>query len=99
MPELSQLKIDMNVAELVSEISLRHGANQFKEAAICAFVLARLAQKNKDERSAKHYGRMCLELLVKCTSDTPEQCAHTYIAVAGVYIPGLFHEGTVRREL
>lgn len=72
-----------------------------KEAAICAFVLARKCQELQAESPARHFAEKCIELLREypTATDTLEQCAHPYVTVGGVLIPGLFHEGTVRREL
>ena len=70
----------------------------FKKAAIYAFVLARRAQ-HVDDKAAGIWGRTCFELLDKCPSDTLEDCAQTNVKIEGIFIPGLFHEGTVRREL
>lgn len=69
-----------------------------KEAAICAFALARKAQEQQDDSMARHFSEKCLELLSKYPTGTLEQCTHPYVTVSGVLIPGLFHEETVRRE-
>lgn len=79
--------------------SNKNATNNFKEAAIYAFVLAKLALGKGDKTSAEEFAGHCLELLKKCPTSTLKECTHPHISVAGVFIPGLFHEGTVRREL
>lgn len=71
----------------------------FRDAAIVAFVLAKRAQNAGNRKEALRFGRKCLEFLEKYPTDTLEQCASPYINFADVFIPGLFHEGTVRRDL
>lgn len=74
-------------------------SENFKEAAIYAFVLAKLALGRGEKEDAESYAYMCLELLKKYRTDTMEECAHSHITIAGVLIPELFHKGTVLREL
>ncbi len=74
-------------------------SGKYKDAAIMAFALAKRAQKSGDDAEALRLGRKCLELLGKYPTDTAEQCASPYITLYEVPIPGLFHEGTVRRNL
>lgn len=73
--------------------------NNFKEAAIYAFVLAKLALGKGDKTRAEEFAGHCLELIKRCPTSTMEECAHSHINIAGVFIPELFHEGTVRRDL
>lgn len=95
------LNAHMNEGELGGALVDCATAGEIKEAAICAFVLARKAQKRHEYRAAENFAEKCLELLRGSagTLGTLEQCAHPYIAVDGVLIPGLFHEGTVLRDL
>ncbi len=79
-------------------IEEREQEGKFQDAAIVAFVLGKRAQKAENGKEARRFGRKCLELLGKYPTDTLEQCASPYLAFADVFIPGLFHEGTVRRD-
>ena len=91
--------IILSDAWLVGALETRKTASDFKAAAIYAFVLALRAFKDKDHWTGVQFGNLCLELLKKYPTDTLEQCASPSVSVAGELIPGLFHEGTVRRAL
>ena len=91
--------INVSLRELQTELRSREDSGDFKTAAIFAFVLAKRMQKDGLLSSAESWARKCLELLTKFPTDTEEQCASPYLSVSGVPIPGLFHEGTVRRDL
>ena len=80
------------------KIDLLEQEGKFQDAAIIAFVLAIRAQKTGDKGKAMRFKRKCLELLEKYPTDTLEQCASPYIALADVFITGIFHEGKERRE-
>lgn len=89
----------MDDSMLLATLERQSTPTETKEASICAFVLARKAQKQREDHLARHFAEKCLELLSKRPLETLEECTHPYIAVDGVLIPGLFHEGTVRRDL
>lgn len=89
----------MNEEAVARAFEVNALSENFKEAAIYAFVLAKLALSKGQKEDAEMYARTCLELLKKYRTDTMEECAHSHINIAGVFIPELFHEGTVRRSL
>ena len=93
------LKALMTERELLKFLEEHGGCSGVsKTAAICAFVLAKRAQKADNSYLATDYGRKCLELLAKCPQEIVD-CAHPYITISGVLIPERFHEGTVRQAL
>lgn len=94
-----QEEMKMNEEAVARVFEVRADSHDFKEAAIYVFVLAKLSLGKGQKEDAEIYARTCLELLKKCRTDTMEECAHAHINIAGVFIPELFHEGTVRREL
>lgn len=73
--------------------------SKYQAAAVVAFVLAKRAQNAGNMSEAVRFGKKCLEIFERYPTDTLEQCASPYISFSDVFIPGLFHEGTVRREL
>lgn len=89
-----------NVSDAALEKELQElTKNNPKEAAVRAFALAKRALAEKDDIAAGHFGKRCIELLERCPTRTLEDCVTPHVLYAGVLIPGLFHEGTVRREL
>ncbi|MBI3019743.1 MAG: hypothetical protein HYY60_00235 [Parcubacteria group bacterium] len=99
MSELHGSSIAVSERWLEGAIETHQKAGDFKKAAVYAYALARLAEKDKDESRARYFTARCLELVNQYPTDTLEQCASAEVSVAGVLIPGLFHEGTVRRDL
>lgn len=90
---------EMNEEVVARVFEMSADSHNFKKAAIYAFVLAKLSFGKGRKEDAEMYARTCLELLRIYHPDTLEECAHSHINIAGVFIPELFHEGTVRREL
>lgn len=71
----------------------------FQEAAIAAFVLAKHAKEAGDENDFQKHSSACLACLKERKTNTLERCAHTYVRIAGVFIPELFHEESVLQAL
>lgn len=97
-------KEDKMLHETMTEEQLKKAVGRvyfgnFQDAAIAAFVLAKRAKEMGDKKEFLEYSLVCLACIKKCDTDTLEGCVHTHVRIAGVFIPELFHEGTVRRAL
>lgn len=92
--------MDLNKEILVVKEQIeRLGRWQKREKAELLFVLAVLYAKNEQKGLAINMAEGCLELLDKLSTGTLEDCAATTAKIGSVYLPELFHQGTVREHM
>lgn len=70
-----------------------------KEKAELLFVLAVLYAKSEQKDLAVNTARECIGLLNTLPTNTLEDCAATRIRIGSVFLPELFHQGTVRERM
>lgn len=94
----------MGVIELAAAFSnIRNTENaNLHLAAEIAFALAKFHYDEGNVATASDWKRRALDLVREWTEkegDSYETCASSCRSILGVSIPGLLHEGTIKREL
>ncbi len=75
------------------------GSRQKKEKAELLFVLAVLYVGNGQKGLARAAIMKCITLLNTLSTDTLGDCAATTVNIGSVFLPELFHQGTVRERM
>jgi hypothetical protein len=67
-----------------------------REAAEYAYACAVLAGREGKKQTAETWAHAALLELKKCSTETLEDCTARNIEIAGIGIPGIFHEDVVK---